>query len=318
MTPSEYKQFQNPAYYTNRMTKFSNIWGHDAVKKILTDLVYLGHMAQHKREKVDYKTKKWKKLSKDDWIIVKNTHEPIIDQETYDKVQEIINSKKKKYFTRTDDTLNDNFFSGLIVCGNCGTRVNYYHDRNWNYSLYKCKLRSMSNQLCNAPIVRTTIIYDTVLKIIQQYVKIACEMNETIEQINKYKRTQDISNLYNQQSKEKQLRKYEADKQRLYEKYRNTEISISEYTQQKEIIEANYQSLKARIEKENLSQAKIVENEFINTFTKYKDITKLDRDLVKTLIKRIVLYDGQHIEIDFNFKDEFAEAMEFIEQNKIN
>ncbi len=317
MTPSEYKQFQNPNYYTNRLTKFSNIWTHDTVKKILTDLVYLGHMAQHKREKVDYKTKKWKKLSQDNWIIVKNTHEPIIDQETYDKVQEIIKSNTKKYYERTEETLNDNYFSGLIVCGNCGSRVTYYHDRNWDYSMYKCKLRSVSNQLCNAPIVRTTVIHDTVLKIIQQYIKIACDMNDMIIQINKYKKTQNVANLYNQQSREKQLRKYENDKEKLYQKYRDMEITIKEYTQQKEILEANYQSLKARIEKENLSQAKIVENEFISTFTKYKGIKKLDRDLVKTLIKRIVLYDGEHIEIDFNFKDEFADAMEFIEQNKL-
>ena len=63
---------------------------------ILNNQTYLGKMVQHKDIKISYKDKKKRRLPKEQWIVVDNTHEPIIDQETFDRVQAIQKIKRKE------------------------------------------------------------------------------------------------------------------------------------------------------------------------------------------------------------------------------
>ena len=155
-TPSEYKQMQNPKYYTNRLTTKQFIWSSDTIATILKNQVYIGNMAQHRREIVDYKTKKCKKLPKEQWVIIENTHEPIIDKSTFDQVQKIISLKSSRYFQRKHKTnRNDNYFSGILYCGNCNSKMTYVDDKNRKYTFYKCKLKSMSSNLCGQEIIKT-------------------------------------------------------------------------------------------------------------------------------------------------------------------
>lgn len=64
-----------------------NQWGAGTVRKILKNPVYLGHMVQGREQKISYKSKKTMELPKESWIIVKNTHEPIISEKVFVKVQ---------------------------------------------------------------------------------------------------------------------------------------------------------------------------------------------------------------------------------------
>lgn len=62
-------------------------WGAGTVRKILKNPVYMGHMVQGREQKISYKSKKTMELPMEKWIVVKNTHEPILSEKTYEKVQ---------------------------------------------------------------------------------------------------------------------------------------------------------------------------------------------------------------------------------------
>lgn len=93
-------------------------WREDTIRRILSNKVYLGHTEYGKRINLSYKSKKVKYIHPEDWQIVYNTHEPIITEEVFQKVQRIKNMnktiKRKKY---------DWILNGLVKCKECGAKM---------------------------------------------------------------------------------------------------------------------------------------------------------------------------------------------------
>ena len=92
------------------------IWKHGTIKNILTSEMYIGNMVQHTYKKQSYRSKKIIRIPKEEQIIVENTHEPIIDKETFDKVQEIMKTRSR--YTRGKEQ--KYLFTGLLKCKECG------------------------------------------------------------------------------------------------------------------------------------------------------------------------------------------------------
>lgn len=115
LTPTEYKNKVQNLAYVNVNSKF-NVWRTETIKGILINPTYIGNMAQHRSEKINYKVKKFKKIPRSNWIIVENTHEPIISKEDFEAVQERI-ARKASIFYPTERV--KHLLSGLIFCGDC-------------------------------------------------------------------------------------------------------------------------------------------------------------------------------------------------------
>lgn len=297
-TPSEYKQQQINGYYTNRLTTKKHIWSSDTVATILKNEVYIGNMVQHKREIVNYKTKECKKLPKSEWITIENTHEPIIDKDTFNLVQSIIADKKRVCFKR-NSSQPDNYFSGILYCGDCNSKMIYVNDKNRKYTFYKCKLKSLSTNLCNNEIIKTQELTKVVLKIIQQFIKIACDIEETIKEFEKSEKRIIVKANNNPQNN------IQLQKELLYQKYRNLEISLADYKKQKQELEEQENK---NIITNNAKDA-LEDNKFIKAFTKYKNIKSLNKIIVKDLIQKIVIHSPTNVEITFNFQDEYKEIL---------
>ena len=317
MSPSEYKQTKKSDYYTNRKTNLNCIWSRDSVKTILTSEFYIGNLVQHRREVVDYKTKKVVKLPKEQWVKIENTHEPIIDIETYKQVQNLLSSQKTRCFKTGNKKQPDNYFSGICRCGKCGTLYTYVNDKNRKYTFYKCKLHSISKNLCDNEYIKTDTLKNIVLPIIQKYVKIACDIEDVIKQINVFKaKKNNKDGCYNSEqylAKKQRMEKY---KDLLYEQYRDGIINVSQYINKKEKIENDIAEIDIKLKQDIVDFRDSVENKFISTFTSVKKIKQLSQELVKQLIDKIIIYDNHNVEIEFKFQDEYKNALEYIEKNR--
>ncbi len=95
-----------------------NLWSNNTIKAILQNEMYLGHMVQGKTTRLNHKSKKIIYLPKENWDIVKNTHEAIIDIETFKNVQLLFKNNKNKTFNSYDYLL-----KGLIKCQECQHRI---------------------------------------------------------------------------------------------------------------------------------------------------------------------------------------------------
>ncbi len=90
-------------------------WNPDTVAQILKNEVYIGHLVQGKSTYVSYKNHKHKSVPEKDWCRVENTHEPIIDMETWDKVQNILGTHYR--VTKNGQI---NYFTRKVYCSCCG------------------------------------------------------------------------------------------------------------------------------------------------------------------------------------------------------
>lgn len=99
------------------------IWSIYIVKQILSRQVYIGHMVQGTKRQSFYENCGQYKKPKDEWVIVENTHEPIIDRKTFDKVQELARRRNEEYFEKLGrfDYLEtaENILKGLIYGADC-------------------------------------------------------------------------------------------------------------------------------------------------------------------------------------------------------
>ena len=94
---------------------YTGLWSSERISEMLQNETYIGNMVQGKTVKVSYKSKKCLRQARENWIVVEGTHEPLIDVETFQKVQMLVGSRK-----RTKSRNYDFLLRGLIFCHECG------------------------------------------------------------------------------------------------------------------------------------------------------------------------------------------------------
>ena len=94
---------------------YTGLWSSERISEMLQNETYIGNMVQARMVKISYKSKKCLRQSPENWVVVEGTHEPIIDPETFQKVQLLVSSRKHTR-SRTYDFL----LKGLIFCHECG------------------------------------------------------------------------------------------------------------------------------------------------------------------------------------------------------
>ena len=123
---------------------------------MLKNEIYIGNMVQGKYGSISYKTKQNKPRPKNEWFIVKGTHEPIIDKELWDKVQDMIKERAKPLITGTIG-----LFAKKAKCANCGytMRSSKCHGKHY----LKCSNKHVSKNACIGSFISVERLENTVL-----------------------------------------------------------------------------------------------------------------------------------------------------------
>ena len=119
-TPATYAGLTvaNPGPYTG-------LWSSERISDMLLNEVYIGNMVQGRTVKISYKSKKCLKQDRANWVVVENTHEPLVDRETFQKVRMLVDSRRHTR-SRTYDFL----LKGLIFCHECGYPLSVINRKN--------------------------------------------------------------------------------------------------------------------------------------------------------------------------------------------
>lgn len=131
LTPTKYKLSIGQKF--NNQGKNIDYWCESTISKILKNEVYIGNLVQGYNKKLSYKSKKMITLPKSEWIIVKDTHEPIIEKEQFYRVQEIFKNRARR--CKNGEV---HLFANKLVCLDCGSKL--YKCRNdRGYVYFSCK-----------------------------------------------------------------------------------------------------------------------------------------------------------------------------------
>lgn len=170
---------------TNPNLEQSQAWGSTTVLQLLKNQVYIGHMVQGKREVASFKTKRRQVIPSDVWIVVENTHEAIVDLDTWERVQKRIKhakNSKSHNSVRTNNKDEVSLFSGILRCADCGSLMHFTQrtQRGKTRETYRCgRYVNYGKEQCSTHAIQFDVLKEIVLADIKQYARLA-EADEEI------------------------------------------------------------------------------------------------------------------------------------------
>mgnify|MGYP000316218032 CR=1 FL=1 len=294
------------------------MWGARMIHSILTNPTYTGDLAQGRSRVKSYKVHEVESVPREEWVEVAGTHESIIDYETFDKVQALLQRD-----TRTSPKGREvHLFSGFLKCADCGRAITRSVGNN-NNVYYACSTyKNRSRTACTMHSIKHNRLEAAVLFAVQQQVHLAVSYSEMIARINTapVKKSQSIRLEELIAAKERELAKISRYKQSLYQDWKDGEITQQDYRDMKADYERQTIALTdvlARLNAERAELANGVKSEHpaLVAFTKHQNIDQLSRELLVELIDHIKVYENGNISVRFKFADEFRRIAEYIEIN---
>lgn len=304
--------------------KYKFAWDMTVVKNILADQTYCGDTVQNKGKLISYKIHKHIKNPKNEWIIVKDTHEAIIDRETFERVQTGIINRD----TRAGKSGKISIFAGHLKCADCKRAMNkkqggYYNGKPRKHFHYMCSTyMRRSRNLCSKHTIRNDILEETVLKMIKLQIELVADYDKILKELQKasqtdYRKKVIEDNIIKSEDElkiQKKLRKL------AYEDWKLEKITEDEYVEYSSsytsvisLIESNIKNLYEELDNYTEKEEK---NEWVENFLEYKNIKELSRQVVDELIDEIYIYENGRIQIKFRYEEQYKEAMEYIKKMK--
>ena len=310
--------------------KFNGVsWYSQTVKNILSRQVYIGHMVQGTKRQSFYENRGQYKKPKEDWIIVENTHKPLIDRETFDKVQELAQRKNEEYFENlgrfTHLGSTENILKGLIYCADCKRPLvrykNVSHEKKLWYT-FICPTHADDIGSCPLKSIREDVLIPMLLQAIQTQIALAVDMEALVRRVNsssKYKK-QTATLQGKLDTAKKALIRYHALYDSLYQNYVDKLMTEQEYMTLKRRYKAEAEEAERLIEALTCQQATEAahtpENPFLAAFGSFWDADTLTREMAQALIQRVYVDGGSNIEIVFRYRDEYKELCTYLEGRK--
>ena len=282
-----------------------------------------GITVQGKRRAKSYKIHRIENVPKEEWIRVEGTHEPIIDKEIFEKAQEIAKCDTKV----SQKTKELSIWAGFLKCSDCKRAMNKKsstNKRGSKYEYYICSTyRKKSNKLCTKHTIKVELLEKAVLQAINLHIDLLINTKEIIKQINQSS-FQSLKNENFQKMiilKQNEIHKILNIKRKLYEDWKNEDITRDEYLEYKQKYEKDIEGLKKNIaklenEKQKYEIKNRLKNEWINRFKAQEEITELSRDIMMELVDCIYVHENGKLTIKFKFEDEYKRYMQYIENNK--
>ena len=305
---------------TNPLTEEKNVWGSATITQLLKNQVYIGNMVQGKRQVVSFKTKKMRTVLPENWIVVENTHTPLIEKSLWERVQKRLSNPNKKIRRTKINTVG--LFSGLVKCSDCGMPLAYMRRqlKEREKGVYRCS-RYNNNGItaCTSHYIDEEYISAFVLNDIRTYAHLATAQREELaEKLYKALKKSNSSEIGNIKSKIKttENRLFEIN-DRIKNLYEDKclgkipeDIAINlmrDFTVEKADLEKSLPELKNKLVNMNETVGSI--NEWLDMISAYENITELDRETVCGLVESITVFEKdrsttpvtQEIKIEYRF-----------------
>ena len=333
---------ERPSYYMNRcgivpykypMDK-PYTWNGSTVSSIISKPEYTGSTVNFRSYKSSYKDKHTKQAPKDDWVIFPDTHEGIIDTETWENAQ-----KLRKTIKRTDSLGEANPLTGKLFCADCGGRMYnhrkpyetpYYTNPNTGKTymrapsdVYACSTHSRGNRqfekACSLHHIRTAVLRELVLDTIRQvssYVRGSEEeFTRRVREASTVQRD-DAAKSHRKRIAKNAKRIAELDVlfRKTYEDNATNKLSDERFAQLSNAYEVEQSDLKEQnavlqSEMDSFDADSAKADKFIELVKKYTDFTELSAPMINEFVDKILVYEGdkssgkrvQRVDIYLNF-----------------
>lgn len=271
----------------------STVWNAGTISQILERMEYTGCTVNFKTKKLSFKSPKEIKLPREKWKIFPNTQPAIIDQETYDRVQEL--RQNRRHPTKTGRL---SIFSGLTFCADCGSKMYYGTRKDYDRTQdnFRCGNYKASAESCTSHYIREVVLYDFVLAHLRQTIEyVKNHQNEFVQA----KLEQSVGEQKRQTAqKRKELTQANhrmGEMTNIFKKLYEDNISgklndnifnhiLVEYEKERDALQEKIAALSVE------ETATVSVDKIVNLVRKCVDIEELNATLLNEFIKRIDVY----------------------------
>lgn len=303
--------------YAGAPEEKSYAWTIAQVKSILKEETYIGHSVHNKQSNISFKNKKKVRKPQEEWYRVEHTHEAIISEEVFKRVQEHIASRRRE---RKDGTTQ--IFAGLVKCADCGWSLAYgVNSQNKNpYAHYHCSKYGQGLRQCSMHYIRYDVLYPYVLSRLQYWSQMAQHDEDKL--LKQLLNTSDRERSSAKKKQASELKKAERRKAeidslfaKMYEDWSaghiteyNFNMLSEKYQGEQRELDEKIQSLKAAIDTavQNAEDA----GKWVELIKQYVNPTELTAELLNALIEKILVHEAatdkdgnrvQEVEIFYRF-----------------
>ena len=291
-------------------------WNSSTVTKILSLQEYCGDILNFKTYSKSYKNKKRIDNDRENWVVFKDVHEPIIDRAVWEQVQQKRGTRRRR---RTNDG-EKNMFSGLLVCADCGNNLHYHFNQgNPEIKYFNCSNYKGNRGTCTSThYVRVDFLEQVVLGEIKRLTKFASHYEDDFAKAVMGSSQQSVA--LDRKLKEKELTLLQARDEeldglfeRIYEDNVSGKLSDDRFAKMSRRYEEEQKEVSEKIktlrsEMDKLSSKAVTADMFISTVRKYTRAKALTPRMLNELIDRIEVHqaekiDGewvQHLTIHYN------------------
>lgn len=279
------------------------LWHDSTVARLLTRVEYLGHTANFKTYRKSYKNKKQMHNDREEWQIFENTHEAIIDQETFDIVQKIRDGRRR--LTPMGEMP---ILSGMLFCADCGAKLYQVRGRGWEHSkeYFVCSTYRKQNGKCSSHQIRNVVIEQLLLEDIRRVTSYAREHEDEFVRLVTQKSKQETERNLRESKKKLETAKARVSKldgiiQRLYEDNIEGKVSNERFVKLTDTYEAEQKDLERRIAElqsfmANAKNESLGIETFLAQVQRYTDIKELDAEIIRVFVEKILVYKAEKVD----------------------
>ena len=297
-TPGVYSRGKDGVLRKNEQVKYPFDWIANTVRDILSNEAYIGNIVSQRYTMKSFKDKRLVERPQNEWIRVENTHEPLIDKDTFYTVQKRIGVKKPQNKSNPE-----NIFRGLVFCGECGATMIYKKENCANKTAkYHCNgFTRHGKEHCTNHTVTAADLRSIVLNDINNHIRLSKDdksayIDYLVRQSDSELNGEKISYQKELQKIKQRLDEINTILQNMYEDKVFKRISDERYAAISANLEKEETELKERYSETQTSLSRFAQQtksaqDFADLIEQYSPITELNAVLLNTLIEKIIIHE---------------------------
>lgn len=298
--PSEYKKQCGLNYHNGNRLDATSYWTYSTVHRILKNEMYIGSMVQNKSFRQVCK-KNAVSLPRDKWIVVENTHQPIIDRDTWNQVQNLL----KRNVRQTRLTGSMHLFAGFLRCGDCKRAMVKIVRR--GTAVFNCgSYNRYGNRYCSIHGITEAELERIVLEDLNLIIRSAKNIRCLIEEEKKKQKKERSGFPGDTSMYQSEISRFTKKKEKAYEDYSDGLITKADYLEYRKKYEDRIEVLQSKIDiiHRTVEAESEKQNPWIERLLWHEQLDCLDRETVAEMVSVIYVYADNTIKIVYNFSDE--------------
>lgn len=298
----------------------NGVWTKTTVKSILTNQAYIGSAVHGKVVIEKYNNIPLHATDPSEWVVVENTHEPLIDKKTFEKVQERVKEISDAYFAKefTKHPPNEmNLLKGKIVCGDCGKGMRLSPRTTKSYVYFCGTFSDGINPACSRHKIDQEEVNKAVFAQISNHMRCCIDALKVIRELNARSSGLKKYDVYEKAitRQRRELEKVNRKFSELYGDYSEHLINESEYLTLKQQYLLKSEALKKEIDNllvsQNLySKSYKIDEDWENLINKYLKCRKLNKELADAFVDKVQVFEDGRISVNLVYDDCLEELLQ--------